>query len=284
MTGRRSAIVLHADIAGYSRLMEGAQTRVLGRLLALRRGVWEPAIASHGGRVANTAGDAVLVEFAAAGAAIACAVALHRGMAEHDADVAVDRRMRLRIGITSGEVLPDERGDLFGDAVNLAARLGALAEPGGIRVSAAVARALPAERWEDLGEFHVKNISRPVHVLGLRIDEISQTAIQTWRLTATLPSSMPFPTPLDVAKLVGPEGLVVGRQSRYCDLAIAHDSVSRRHARLRLGADGVPTVEDLGATNGVRLGDRRLPPFAPTRVAAGSTFWLGEVGLTLSMS
>ena len=284
MTARRAAIVLHADIAGYARLMEGAQTRVLGRLLALRRGVWEPAIAGHGGRIANTAGDAVLVEFAAAGAAVACARALHRGMAGHDAGVPDDRRMRLRIGITAGDVLPDERGDLFGEAVNLAARLGALAEPGGVRVSAAVAAMLPAEGWEDLGDFHVKNIARPVHVLGLRIKETSPTNIQTWTLTATTPSSMLFRHALDVAKLAGPEGLVVGRQSLYCDLAIAHDSVSRRHARLRLGADGAVTVEDLGATNGVRLADRRLPPFAPSRVPTGSTFWLGEVALTLSRS
>ena len=163
---RRLAAILAADVAGYSRLIEADEEGTLGRLRTLRTEVIDPKIAGHRGRIVKTTGDGVLVEFASVVDAVRCAVEVQRAMAECNAGVPADKRIELRIGIHQGDVIVED-GDIFGDGVNLAARLESLADPGGIcvsgRVHADVAGKLDVG-FEDLGEQQVKNISRPVRV------------------------------------------------------------------------------------------------------------------------
>jgi len=121
---RRLAAILHADVVGYSRMMEQAETRTLRELQRVRREVWEPAIRRHFGRVVGTAGDAMLIEFTSAMAAVACAVDLQRGTMARAAAIEEAMRLRLRIGVNLGDVVVEEDGDLYGEGVNLAQRLG----------------------------------------------------------------------------------------------------------------------------------------------------------------
>ncbi len=158
-TERRLAAILAADVVGYSRLMEADEAGTHTRLKSYRETLWRPAVARHGGRVVGTSGDGLLVEFPSAVAALACALDVQRGMAE-------DEAMRLRIGVNIGEVIVDG-DDIFGDGVNIAARLEALSAPGGIAISANVHEQVQGKLdvdFEDGGEHTVKNISRPIRV------------------------------------------------------------------------------------------------------------------------
>ncbi len=163
---RRLAAILHADVVGYSRLMEGAETQTFRELKTLFDQVWLPALGRHTGRLVNTAGDAMLVEFGSAVAAVRCAMELQVTMAQRNADRPPQRHVLLRIGLNIGEVIVD--GDnIFGDEVNVAARIQALAEPGTVVVSARVREAVEGKigfGFFDLGDQQVKNISRPVRV------------------------------------------------------------------------------------------------------------------------
>src|SRR5262249_32195710 len=148
----------------YSRLMAADEEGTLAALKTLRREVADPKIKEHRGRIVNTAGDGLLSEFASVVDAVRCALEVQREMAARNAGVQAERRIDLRIGITLGDVLIDEN-DFFGDGVNIAARLEALAEPGGVCVSRVVrdqVRDKLAIRFEDMGEQQVKNIARPV--------------------------------------------------------------------------------------------------------------------------
>src|SRR6266700_3441039 len=166
---RRLTTILAADIAEYSRLMradEDATMRVLGACRAIIDGL----VTEHRGRIANTAGDAVLAEFPSVGDGLACALAMQQAMSAENESVPPDRRMLFRIGLHLGDVMTRD-GDLFGDAVNIAARLEALAEPGGICVSAAVREHIGtriAAAFSDIGAQQVKNIADPVHVFRVR--------------------------------------------------------------------------------------------------------------------
>jgi adenylate cyclase len=131
---RRLAAILAADMAGYSRLMGADEEGTLERLKTLRRELVDPSIGEHHGRIVKTTGDGLLVEFASVVDAVRCAVAIQREMAERDASVPAERRIGFRIGINLGDIMIEE-DDIFGDGVNLAARLEALAEPGGICIS-----------------------------------------------------------------------------------------------------------------------------------------------------
>ncbi len=163
---RRLAAIMAADVVGYSRLMEQDEVGTLTALKERRRRILRPLLAEYGGRVFKVAGDCVLVEFASVVAAMVCAVDLQATMAEANAGLAEDRTILLRIGANLGDVMVEGR-DLYGDGINVSARLAALAEPGSICVSAAVqdqvARRLPLA-FEDLGEQALKNIVRPVRV------------------------------------------------------------------------------------------------------------------------
>src|SRR6202045_638056 len=134
---RRLAAILAADVAGYSRLMGADEEGTLARLKALRREVADPKIKEHRGRIVKTTGDGLLLEFASVVDAVRCAVEVQREITERNADVPRDRRIELRMGINVGDIIKDGR-DIHGDGVNVAARLEALAEPGGICVSRVV--------------------------------------------------------------------------------------------------------------------------------------------------
>ena len=134
---RRLAAILAADVAGYSRLMGADEEGTLARLKALRRELADPKIKEHRGRIVKTTGDSLLVEFASVVDAVRCAVEVQREMAERNAAVPSDRRIEFRMGINVGDIMRDGR-DIYGDGVNVAARLESLAEPGGICVSARV--------------------------------------------------------------------------------------------------------------------------------------------------
>src|SRR5262249_50198913 len=131
---RRLAAILAGDVAGYSRMMGADEEGTLLRLNAHRREFLEPKIAEHRGRIVKRTGDGVLIEFASAVDATRCAVEMQRGMVERNAAVPVDKRIELRIGIHIGDVIIED-GDIFGDGVNIAARLETSANPGGICIS-----------------------------------------------------------------------------------------------------------------------------------------------------
>jgi adenylate cyclase len=167
---RRLAAILAADVAGYSRLMGADEEGTLERLKALRRELVDPRIAEHHGRIVKTTGDGLLVEFASVVDAVRCAVEVQRAMPERNTGVAADNRIELRVGINLGDVIV-EGDDLYGDGVNIAARIEALADAGGVFVSHTVhdqVRDRLSLVFEDLGEQQVKNITRPVRVYRLR--------------------------------------------------------------------------------------------------------------------
>jgi len=169
-TTRRLAAILAADVAGYSRLMGVDEEGTLERLKALRREVVDPKIAEHYGRIVKTTGDGVLVEFASVVDAVRCAVAVQQAMLERNTEVVADNRIELRIGINLGDVIV-EGDDLYGDGVNIAARIEALADAGTVFVSNTVhdhVRDRLPFVFEDLGEQQVKNIARPVRVYRVR--------------------------------------------------------------------------------------------------------------------
>jgi len=167
---RRLAAILAADMAGYSRLMGADEEGTLERLKSLRRELVDPKIAEHKGRIVKTTGDGLLVEFPSVVDAVRCAVEVQQAMPERNTGIGADNRIELRIGINLGDVIV-EGDDLYGDGVNIAARIEALADPGGVFVSNTVhdhVRDRLPFVFEDLGERQVKNITRPVRVYRVR--------------------------------------------------------------------------------------------------------------------
>src|SRR6202163_3818673 len=167
---RRLTAILAADVAGYSRLMETDEEGTHERLQAHLEQLINPKIAGNRGRIGKTTGDGILAEFASGVDAMRCAAEIQRAMIDRDAQMPDERRIRFRIGINLGDVIA-EGDDIFGDGVNVAARLEALAEPGGICVSGTVhdqIRDRLPYPIDDLGEQQVKNIARPVRVYALR--------------------------------------------------------------------------------------------------------------------
>ena len=167
---QRLAAILAADVAGYSRLMAGDDRATVAALDA-GRAVFRGAIAEHGGRVVDMAGDSVLAVFESAAGAAAAALAVQRRIHASLGAVPEERRMRFRIGVNLGDVIEKDDGTVYGDGVNVAARLEALAEPGGVSVSASVHAAVLGKvdaEFADRGEHQVKNIPRPVRAFRLR--------------------------------------------------------------------------------------------------------------------
>jgi len=168
---RRLAAILAADVAGYSRLMGADEEGTLKRLKALRRELIDPKIAEHHGRIVKTTGDGLLVEFASVVDAVRCAVEVQQAIAGRNTSIEVDNRIDLRIGINLGDVIVED-DDLYGDGVNIAARIEALANPGGVFPSNTVydhVRDRLPFAFHDLGEQQVKNIARPVRVYSVSI-------------------------------------------------------------------------------------------------------------------
>ena len=171
-TQRRLAAVFAADVAGYSRLMGADEEGTLARLKVLRRDLLDPKIEEHRGRIVKTTGDGLLAEFGSVVDALRCAVEVQRGMPGCDAEVDPEKRIAFRIGINVGDIVV-EGGDIYGDGVNVAARLEGIAEPGGICVSARVqedARGKLDLAFEDLGEQRLKNIAWPVKVYRVQLE------------------------------------------------------------------------------------------------------------------
>ena len=173
---RRLAAILAADVAGYSRLMGVDEEGTHERLKAHLRDLVDPKIKEHRGRVVKNTGDGLLAEFSSVVDAVRCAVEIQRGMAEREPEVPDERRISFRIGVNLGDVIVEET-DIFGDGVNVAARLEGLAEPGGICVSRVVRDQIRDKLpypFEELGEQSVKNIARPVRVYALRPETIAE--------------------------------------------------------------------------------------------------------------
>ena len=163
---RRLTAILAGDIAGYSRLMGADEEGTMRAIKELRASFLHPKVAEHGGRIVKTTGDGVLIEFPSVVDAVRCAVEMQRGMAERNVGVSADRRIELRMGINVGDVIIDD-DDIYGDGVNIAARLEALAVPGTIYISRAAHDQVIDKLnfgFEDLGDHSVKNIARPVRV------------------------------------------------------------------------------------------------------------------------
>jgi adenylate cyclase len=191
---RRLAAILAADVVGYSRLTGADEEGTIARLRALRRELIDPTIDAHGGRIVKTTGDGILIEFASVVDAVRCAVEMQRGMASRNGDVPPDKRIDFRVGIHLGDVVV-EGDDLLGDGVNVAARLEAVAEPGGICVSEDAYRQVRDKvpiRFVDSGEQHFKNIARPVRVYRLT-DDLSHTPRS--------PAALPLPDKPSIAVL-----------------------------------------------------------------------------------
>jgi adenylate cyclase len=175
-SARRLAAILAADMVGYSRLMEADESGTLARLKTHRLELVDPAISKNKGRIIKTTGDGILVEFQSVADAVQCGAEIQRRMARRNADVSPARWIQFRIGINLGDVIVED-DDIFGDGVNVAARLQELADPGGICVTSAV-REQVGDRldvaFEDRGEQNVKNIVRPIRVFRVLLDKESQ--------------------------------------------------------------------------------------------------------------
>jgi adenylate cyclase len=180
---RRLSAIFAGDVAGYSRLMGADEEGTLARLNAHRREFLEPNIAEHRGRIVKRTGDGILIEFLSAVDAVRCAIQQQRGMAERNVGVAPDKRIELRVGIHVGDIMIEE-GDIFGDGVNIAARLESIAQPGGICISDDAYRQVRGKldaNFQDSGEQALKNIARPVRVYQWQPD----TAVAADNVSAT---------------------------------------------------------------------------------------------------
>jgi class 3 adenylate cyclase len=290
---RRLAAIVHADLAGFTRMMEGAETRTFRHLKSAQIEVWRPAIDAGSGRLVGTAGDAMLAEFGSAVTAVGAAIDIQERMARFNEALAIEQRMMFRVGVHLGEVIVDEEDqNIFGDGVNLAARIQALAEPGGIAVSRAV-RDLVELRVEytfvDGGEHQVKNVSRAVQVFHVRPAKAAVTVGTTTRMVphitlrfeGTDSTNNKHAFEITLEKLMSrAQGMVIGRAADQCDLVVAHATVSRRHARLSIAGEALQ-VEDLGSTNGTAVGGKALRAGEPVALHAGNKLRLGDVDLLI---
>jgi class 3 adenylate cyclase len=192
---RRLAAILAADVAGYSRLMGADEEGTHERVQAHLRQLVDPKIAEHRGRTVKNTGDGLLAEFASVVDAVRCAVEVQRRIIDREPDVPEERRIRFRIGVNLGDVIVEEH-DIFGDGVNIAARLEGLAEPGGICISRVVRDQIKDKLpypFEDMGVQSVKNIARPVRVYALRLEGIA--GVPTASVSPTGSSSPPVAAP-----------------------------------------------------------------------------------------
>src|SRR5438270_11831127 len=169
---RRLTAIVGADVVGYSRLMGADEAGTLAALKSIRADFIDDKIARHQGRIVKLTGDGILVEFSSVVSAVACAVEVQRGIRERNTNVPKDRRIEFRIGVNLGDVIV-EGGDIFGDGVNVAARLESIAKPGGIAISHSV-RDHVGNRldlvFQDMGEQSLKNIERPIRVYNVSLN------------------------------------------------------------------------------------------------------------------
>src|SRR5688500_7302109 len=187
MTSRRLAAILAADVVGYSRMMERDEEGTLAWLQELRKNIIEPTVAGHQGRVVKTTGDGFLVEFASPVEAVRCAVEV-QDLLTAKGSQEPSQALQIRIGINLGDIIIEEDGDIYGDGVNVAARLEQLADPGGICISGKIyeeVRDKVPYGFDDQGEKQVKNIARPVRIY--RLSSELQTPTNAFPLKSQLP-------------------------------------------------------------------------------------------------
>jgi adenylate cyclase len=238
---RRLAAIVCADVAGYSRLMGADEEGTLAILKGDRRELIDPLIAQHRGRIFKTTGDGILIEFASVVDAVRCAVVVQQGMADRNANRPEAERIRFRIGINLGDVIHDE-GDIFGDGVNVAARLQTLAEPGEICVSASVREQVGEKLpigFADMGQHGVKNIARPVRVY--RVEKHGEPRIDPADDTATAPLALPDRPSIAVRQYErrSRAGLFCRRHGRgHHHRFVAHQVVVRHRAQFELCLQG----------------------------------------------
>src|SRR5271170_7490577 len=205
---RRLAAILAADVAGYSRLMGADEEGTHERLKAHLRQLIDPKVEEHRGHVVKNTGDGMLAEFPSVVDAVRCAAEIQRGMLDREPEATDDRRIRFRIGINVGDIIAED-DDIFGDGVNVAARLEALAEPGGICISRMVRDQIRDKLpypFEDRGEQSVKNIARPVRVYALRPEAIADLPVSG---AATAASHRPRRTAVAAIALAALAALVI---------------------------------------------------------------------------
>ena len=199
---RRLAAVLAADVAGYSRLMGRDEERTLTNLKSFRKTLVDPAIAAHRGRIVKTSGDGMLVEFASAVDAARCAVEVQREMAQQNVGVPSELRIEFRIGIHVGDIIIDDN-DIFGDGVNIAARLEGIAKPGGVCISDDAHRQIRGKvdiPFDDLGEQTLKNIAEPMRAWHIRLTSETAPAIQS-SSSSIQPQALALPDKPSIAVL-----------------------------------------------------------------------------------
>jgi class 3 adenylate cyclase len=186
---RRLTAILAADVVGYSRLMELDEAGTLAALKSHREELIDPEIAEHHGRIVKLMGDGALVEFASVVDAVACAVVIQEGMIGRNQGLPEDRRIEFRIGVHLGDVMVED-DDLYGDGVNVAARLEGLAEPGGVCISQQSFDQVETKldlAYEDLGQQQVKNIARPIRAYRIAEDRSSTGAVSPAKQSLALP-------------------------------------------------------------------------------------------------
>ena len=290
---RRLSAILHADLAGFVRLVENEEDLTFKHLRSARAEVWRPAIERAGGSLIHSAGDSMLVEFGSALAAVKAAIDIQERMARFNEGLNEDQRLFFRIGVHLGEIIVDEvTHDIFGDGVNLAERIQVLAEPGGIAVSRAVRDVIELQAdyaFVDAGEHRAKHVSRPLHIYRVqaRGDDPTQPSPST-PLRGTLRfrggdlrgHKFSFDLELDELRK-RQESVVIGRDSDQCDVVLSHPTVSRRHARLGVAGNGKLEIEDMGSTNGTSVDGAAIEPGTSKRLEPGAKLKIGDIELTV---
>lgn len=292
-TERRLSAILHADLAGFVRLVENQEEQTFEHLRSARDKIWQPAIAEGGGSLVHSAGDAMLAEFGSAAAAVQAAIEIQERMAAFNEAIEENQRLLFRIGVHLGEIIIDEAGqDIFGDGVNLAERIQVLAEPGGIAVSRAVrdvAKLHDDYAYVDDGEHRAKHVSRPLHIYKVR-PRMSATTVQirpsslrkVFHFHGVGPGGRKVGFGVEADDLVKRDhGVLIGRDSSQCDLVLANESVSRRHARLSMGTNNTLHIEDVGSTNGTAINGTPIEPGLTLPLEPGSTLKLGDIELVV---
>ena len=290
---RRLSAILHADLAGFVRLVESEEDLTFEHLRSARDKIWRPAIEGAGGSLIHSTGDSMLAEFSSAAAAVQVAIDIQERMARFNEGFDEEQRLLFRIGVHLGEIIVDEVDhDIFGDGVNLAERIQVLAEPGGIAVSRAVrdvAKLHDDYAYVDGGEHRAKHVSRPLHIYRVRARMTAATVqIQPAALRKIFhfhgvdPGGRKFGFGVEVDDLVKrDQGVLIGRDSTQCDLVLLNESVSRRHARLSMGLNNTLQIEDVGSTNGTAINGTPIAPGLTQALEPGSMLRLGDIELVV---
>lgn len=290
---RRLSALLHADLAGFVRLVEAEEELTYERLRAARDGIWRPAIADAGGSLIHSAGDSMLAEFGSPAVAVQVAIDIQEHMARFNEDLAEDQRLLFRIGVHLGEIIIDQTGhDLFGDGVNLTERIQVLAEPGGIAVSRAVrdvAKLRDDYAYVDGGEHRAKHVSRPLHIYRVRA-RMSSATVPTrqmrvrgvFHFQGADDTGRKFSFEQEMDDLMKrKQGVLIGRDSGQCDVVLLNTSVSRRHAKLSVDENNFLQIEDVGSTNGTSVNGNPIEPGMSQTLAPGATLKLGDIELVV---